>query len=254
MAETSSRAIEQRRFSSLMIYHPALESHGALRLTLGRSIAAATALEFGGGMWPSYRSEYVVHQNYYPAHVVDANLQRREDGFAHDIYVAEGSLLSGTKVLLLASPYVRLLQRLVGELDRRVGAPAIRYLNLDMPSIYKAFEKGSPGMTATKVTLQMLNEPGLELVSLTGRNPLNSDLHASLKEVAAPYALRTEVTIGEDRARVNLDRHGNLWWYQTDESKFRMTLMMLATLAELNALKTTLHMPLDRGELDDEPS
>ncbi|MGU7616658.1 hypothetical protein, partial [Klebsiella aerogenes] len=88
--------------------------------------------------------------------------------------------------------------------------------------------------------------------SLTGRNPLDSELHDQIKNVAAPYALRTEVILGDHKARVNIDRHGNIWWFQTDEAKIGIVLSLISRLASINSLRMTRTMPLDRAEPDDE--
>jgi len=149
--------------------------------------------------------------------------------------------------MVLASPYVRLLRQLDEELRVAVAnGPALRYLNIDMPRVFESFQSGKSSLTATKVTLEILDElENLELVSLTGSNPLNSKLHAQIKSVAEPYAIRVEYSNGLQRARLSVDRVGNLWWYQTDETKTRLIFLALDELIKMGAANVGLRLPLD---------
>jgi hypothetical protein len=128
-----------------------------------------------------------------------------------------------------------------------VEAP--QYLSVDMAALYGQLSgRDLPGVNVTKVTMQMLNEPTLELVSLAGKNPLHSELHAAIKDVAAPYSLRTELNSGEGRNRVNIDRHGNIWWFQVAEGRIAAALRFIDRLDEMQVFRRTRSRPLDRAE------
>lgn len=253
MAQVSAPLTDQRRFSSVLLVHPNLTDSKATVDYLQGSLSALADCKIQDDEWTANRCEYVSGRNYYPDSVGDPEARKRDHGYAHQVYVASRRLApSQTNMVLLASPYVRLLQRMVTDISRRLPAPGLQFYSLDMTGIYRAFEGRHVGLTATKVTLQMLSQPGLELVSLTGRNPLDSELHDQIKNVAAPYALRTEVILGDHKARVNIDRHGNIWWFQTDEAKIGIVLSLISRLASINSLRMTRTMPLDRAEPDDE--
>jgi hypothetical protein len=148
---------------------------------------------------------------------------------------------------------VRLLASITGNIRSRLDRPAPRYVSVNMTSVYEALSDGGVDqLTATKVTMQMLSEPTLELVSLAGRNPLHSELHAAIKKVAAPYSIRTEISGDSNKCRVNIDRHGNFWWFQAEEKRIVLPLSVIDKLDEAGALKLTRTRPLDRAEDEDD--
>lgn len=242
---TPTTSTDQRRFTSLIMSHARLNSlQSVAELVIGSPSHPIAEVDADG--WSVWRWEYIADRNHYPEHLVDVEQQRRDGGFAHDVYLAHRSF-KGDNYVLLGSPYVRLLHQVLDRIRTAIRAEAApRYAVVDMRRVYEAFQSGLPNMIATKVTLEMLAEPTLELVSLTGRNPLNSRLHAQIKDVAAPYAIRTEVNVNDQRARVNVDRHGNLWWYQTDESKTKNAIGFLDALLEIGAVRLSRLVPLDR--------
>lgn len=253
MASASPTMTDQRRFTSILIVHPEIREPATLAALIGARIEPVAASEAAGTPLGVERVEYVTQTNYYPDSVGDKEERRQPGGYPHQLYVARVRAgVSGVDAVMLASPYVRLLHRIVNELGRRIRGPALQFITLDMPAIYRAFARHTEGLVATKVTLQMLSQPGLELVSLTGRNPLDSELHEQIKEVAAPYALRAEVFAGEQRVRVNVDRHGNLWWYQTDEAKLAGVLKLIGLLSNIDSMRVSRTIPLERAEPDDE--
>jgi hypothetical protein len=148
---------------------------------------------------------------------------------------------------------MRLLSQLLRLLRSNLPGPAPQYLSVNMAATYAALSRGVEGVATTKVTWQMLGEPGLELVSLAGRNPLHSELHAALSAIAAPYSLRVDVD-GDDEqhCRINLDRHGNLWWYLASEKRMALPLMLIDTLERFDVLKKTRTVPLERAEGTDD--
>lgn len=249
MTETS--VYEQRRYTALLLQHPAVTGLPDLRRYLP-SLTEAKKLTFVKGSWSGHRVVFRANRSHYPRHLVDPDERRSEAGYAHDLYVGIRSVSGGTPLILIASPYTRLLQKVAGDLRQALPVPAPRYFAVDMPRVYSTIGAGRSGFVATKVTMQMLNEPALELVSLAGRNPLNSNLHAAIENVASPYSIRTEIAGASGPCRVNTDRHGNLWWYQTEEGRFVSPLEFVDALLEWDALKPVRTLPLARDQRDDE--
>lgn len=246
---------EQRRYTSVLVCHDDLRDFLALRKLLAGSVGSHRSVRLPETEWSIHRFEYLANRSLYPGHIVSAEDRRRGDRYAHDVYFATREPLRSlnTPVILLASPYVRLLSSITSDLRKKLDHPAPRYVSVDMASVYQTLSDGSVGeLTATKVTMQMLSEPTLELVSLAGRNPLHSELHAAIKKVAAPYSIRTEVSGENSKCRVNIDRHGNFWWFQAEEKRFALPLNVIDRLDETGSLKLTRTRPLDRAEDEDD--
>jgi hypothetical protein len=243
---------EQRRYTALVFQHDAVPDYNAFLKLLPSVRRAARVRLPKSSDWRAERFDYLAKTNLYPE-TVKIGANGNSNGFPHAMYYGGTSGLSTLTgpVTVIASPYVRLLNRVANDLRRKLPPPASRYLAIDMRRVYEAVAEGQPGITATRVTMQMLNEPTLELVSLAGKNPLHSDLHAALRKVAAPYSVRAEVEGDTGAARVNADRHGNLWWYQSDESRLERPLRLLEALDRWGALRVVRSLPLDRATEDE---
>jgi hypothetical protein len=241
-------AHEQRRYTALLVQHPRIRRLADLRRILGTTQTLAK-LSGSPRPWRAERCEVLAPRNLYPSHRREDDARRTDNGWhGHDVYLAvregDGDACFG----LIASPYTQLLKRMATALRDGLDGPAPRYLAVNMRTVYAALAEGASGLLATKVTMQMLNEPGLELVSLSGRNPLNSNLHAAIEHVASPYSIRTEVVGSDNQCRVNADRHGNLWWYQAEESRFPRALDFIEHLRDWSALNPVRNLPLSRAE------
>lgn len=244
---------EQRRYSAALIQHSSIGDFPALRSSLSNLVAKPKRLNSNDDFWTAFRAQYLLDRNLYPEHLVDRRRSAAQDRHPHDLYLGFRDLGrgGGGPTLLLASPYVRLLSTVTSALAANAPSPGVRFLKVDMSAVYAAMMTRSEHFRATRVTLQVLNEPELELVSLAGRNPLNSKLHAALTSVAAPYAVRSEIVGNQGRCRVNVDRHGNLWWYQPHERHFTLPLLFIDAMASWSALTSTRSMPLRRRSDED---
>jgi hypothetical protein len=241
---------EQRRFSSVLLSHPRLTDFASFAEILSNAGADHKRLALGRPTWSAERFEYLYFRSLYPESRHPPEMTRRDGGYAHQLYFAARGELASLRVpvVVLASPYVRLLAHVTAQLKEGLQGPALRYLAVNMRQVYQSFANAGPDMTPSRVTLQITNEPDLELVSLAGKNPLRSDLHAALSEVATPYSLRTDMSSGGVTCRVNLDRHGNVWWHQTGEEALAVPLLLVDRLEQLGALHLTRLFPLDRAE------
>ena len=250
MAE--DRIFERRRYWAVLIQHSSLQGLADLRKFVGFRIGESHRVALPKCGWRATRFEYLANHSHYPVHRYDPS-RNRDGGYAHDFYIAARSRLNGDNAgspLLIGSPYIRLLDQLMGELRRRLPGEAPQFSSFSMQETYQAFQAGIPEMAATRVTLEILNEPGelVELVSLSGKNPLRSDLHDAINKVAAPYSLRAEVQSDSGRSRVSVDRHGNFWWYLAGEDRLSNTLRLVDTLEALRVTKMTRSLPLDRAD------
>jgi hypothetical protein len=247
---------EQRRYSCVLLSHPQLDSFASVRRLLGAKIAASKKLVTTDPTWRVCRFEYINARSLYPATNTIVETRERPGGYAHDLYLGSQDTIGNEEYpsLFVASPYVRLLSAFMGSIRHSLGnAEATTYYAVHMQTVYDRVETSESSVSVTRVTLQMLNEPELELVSLTGRNPLHSTLHRAIKDVAAPYSLRAEIRGADGRpVRVNVDRHGNLWWHQTDDAKIAQPITLINSLISLNALKPTRNFPLDRADDEDQ--
>jgi hypothetical protein len=240
---------ENRRYSAVVFQHPSVKGLAEIKGAIAPSIGRASNLKsIGQGRWEVDRFEYLLDRSLYPKHLLDPESRKRRNGYAHDLYCAVPIRKSttGPAPILIASPYVRLLDTLFRNLRRSLPPPAPQFLSVDMPKVYEKFIAGETAMTAIKVTLQMLSEKTLSLVSMSGRNPLRSDLHQAIIRVAAPYSLRSLIVDEKGPCRVDVDRHGNFWWYQSDESTIRGALSFIDVLQSWNSLVPVRSLPLDR--------
>ena len=251
---TDQTVFERRRYSSVLFQHPSIIDSASLRKILGDSAGSAKSVNIKGSKWTVSRFEYLTSRSHYPSHRFSSADRRRDDGtFPHDFYVATARHFGDAPVILVASPYVRLLAAMFKTLRERLPSPAAQFHTVSMPEVYEAFATGISGMTATRVTMQMLDEPALELVSLSGRNPLNSNLHQAIEKVAAPYSLRAEVSaIKDQHTRVNFDRHGNFWWYLTAQERLVNALSLIDELHRLGLMDLGRSLPLDRADDEEE--
>jgi hypothetical protein len=235
---------DQRPFTAIVVRHSQLTSVADIPRLIG--VKPQPVAEFQAGEWTVWRWEYVHQRNLYPTKHIVLEERNRDGGWAHDLYVAQ-RLVGGVSYVVLASPYIRLLRQLNEDLTRAVAeANALMYLSVDMSKVFASFQTRATRLTATKVTLEILDElENLELVSLTGSNPLNSKLHAQIKAVADPYAIRVEIANGSEKARVSIDRVGNLWWFQTNEKKTRLVFEALDEVIAMDAIGVGRRLPLD---------
>lgn len=241
---------EHRRYSALLLSHADLGKFSGLEAVAGSALGNSTTVSVPKSKWKTVRFEYLTATDMYPPARTEGANRNRAGRFPHFMYCAISPMLPnlGSPVMFVASPYVRLLARLIKTTTKALPPPAPRYVQVDMAKAYAAFARPLAGMRATKVTLDMLvKAKDLELVSLTGEDPLRSDLHTAIKKVTSPFALRVDVDDEDGRTRVSADRFGNLWWYLSDEARLSSTFRLVDKLDELGVLKFGRSLPLDKA-------
>lgn len=251
-----SLAIERRRYSSVLIRDPSLDGLAAFKRLAGDLADEFLEIECTRPGWRVYRFGLIHNRSLYPSHLVDPRTLEREKGFAHATYLAvrDGGQ-SSSRLVVIASPYIYLLDKLTVRLEYGSrGNRRLKYCAVDMPRLYKEVGGGMSGLSATRVTLQIRGEPNLELVSLSGRNPLHSKLHNAIKSVAKPYAIRAQLSESPELCRLSIDHHGNVHWYQADETKIESALGLIERLRELDVLLDTDSRPLDKVDDEDASS
>lgn len=245
---------ERRRYSAVLLTHPSLKSINDVSACTEGQLSKSLSKITGIRGWSVARSEWLATRSHYPSHVVPAESRSRENGYAHDFYVAIRRPVSKNEapLVLVASPYVRLL----GSFLRKLGSqlrPGARFAALDLEAatnVFSSMPSTSP-FRVRRVTLQILSEVGrLELVSLAGRNPLHSDLIGLVtsNDVTRPYSFGVEVDRGNDSMRVNFDRHGNFWWYLSSESDLQGALRMVDEVIVDGLTIETRSLPLTKSD------
>lgn len=246
--------LESRRFSGLILSHVdwTTQDKALEAATTVPRIEASRHIEIAD--WIGRRVSYVASKNYFPKHMVADDVVASGDGFIQELYVAASSLVrDGVEepCLLIWAPYVRLMNSFLRDLTRHVGRPTPAYAIPRMQHLFQHFhDKSYPAMHVTRISVVDFGEPSVELVSLSGRQPLRSSLRLALKDTL-PYAVRIELTSGEAAAtNLHMDRYGNFWWYQRAESSAERVLNLLTVLSSEGLFSSTREIPTKRTSDD----
>ncbi|GAA3833479.1 hypothetical protein [Nocardioides panacisoli] len=170
-----------------------------------------------------------------------------DDGlYPHRVFVADATI-DGRPYHLVASPYVRFLAKCLKRLDDSRPMPLI-YFKPSMSDVFSHFETTRPTrLAATRISVLMEGDVGLEIVSLSGRNPLRSDLRHALLGVASPYAIRVKGTFIEKRpVNIHADRHGNIWCHLGSEEALINMAAFASVMIRNGHLAPTSSSPLLR--------
>ncbi len=207
-----------RPYFGLCLGGPRLKSIAGLRSRLGDLAGDIVDEPQVNRGWKAHRLE-IMHPDYlYPDS--DDRERKRGDEYAHDLYVlARSSAFGGNSQLVVLSPYVRLLHKVIDQIES-TGVPLPHYSAVGMEDLYGSLEEESlveegreplpTRFRASRITLQMDADDDLGIVSLSGASPLLSQLYKSLRAEASAYGIRVEVVSPEGAGRVHLDRFGNI--------------------------------------------
>ncbi|MFZ2526224.1 MAG: hypothetical protein WAX14_01025 [Rhodococcus sp. (in: high G+C Gram-positive bacteria)] len=178
------------------------------------------------------------------------NAVATQDGFVQELYAAFRHVETGGRtvpILVLVAPYVRLLNRILTQFTLNVGAPAVQYCTPVMEEVFGLFESTSfEWMDATRISVKDDSEPALDLVSLTGRNPLRSNLRRELLGLGPAYSIRLSVRLGASATNFHMDRFGNSWWYHRSDEDLTAALKVFDALLGSVAVNQGRHRPTYR--------
>jgi hypothetical protein len=246
---SGTRVFEARRYSAVLINDPDLPDVASVMRSLRVPKSRSTPIDIAVTDWTVARASIIGDTPHYPA----ANAHRTESGaYLTELYVAAPTD-SASSGVLLASPYVRLLATCLRDMASSVRRDVV-FVKPDMDALFTHFERTrTPHLSATRISVLMEGDVGLEVVSLSGRNPLRSDLRHALLKVASPYSIRIKGTYLDSRGtNMHADRHGNVWWYLSSEAALVNVLAMINVVRHGGMLSQTTSSPLKRAFQEDE--
>lgn len=249
MAASTERAF--RRFTAIAITHRNLRGTSDAAGPLGTSLVSPVTVPITPDGWSVVRMEYLARRKLYPDHVGDATRDRGTAGYAHDVYVASkdfGGRIG--PVVVLASPYVVFLHEMVAMIADKLDGPALQFLGIDMPTVYRALDASGDSAAVNRVTMQVIGEPNADVVALAGKRPLHSKIHETLEGVTVPYGIGVKVDFGGTDCRVGLDRHGRITWFQTAEDRIAHPLALLDRIKSERAVVKVRRFPLEKEPKD----
>ena len=241
---------QYRRYSAMLVKHPVLQStqdfyskFADVLKTRGRRILpASTKSDFR-------EFQYLRKSSLYPNAI--ANGPSANGLFPHYISVsaiAGASVKSDQHWLLVSAPYVRILREIDKQLRLRAKESTMVYLVPRIDRVFEFMSRYRPSLKATRITVQISGDVGVEQVTLTGRNPLRSDLVQALNSVAEPYSIRIDVTEPDEKVGVYLDRHGNFWWYLRSPKQLANVTRLVRELLDQKLTQIGVSVPLSRED------
>lgn len=240
-----------RRFSAIAFTHPDVHGwHDLEPLKRVMETSRSFPIDPTPHGWLASRIAVRSPRNYFTS-VSDSSLVT-EEGYVQEVYVAiykyqdSAEAVTRTAVLLMA-PYVRLLNRLITRVARLLDPAHLAFLTPDLDEVFTHFERSTiNGLRATRISVKDESEPTIELVSLTGRNPLKSNLRAELRRVGPAYSIRISVDSTSENTTVHLDRFGNCWWYHRSERDLAGPLSLFSELLSTVRINEGRHRPTYR--------
>lgn len=244
-----------RRYSAVLVAQPALPT---VATELQRTWVALTGDTIGQswsiGRWTAAHVRHLSLKNYYSSSLLDEADRKVPGGFVHDLIVAAtGS--SDDRYLLIAAPYVYFLSDCLRTLEAKVGQPRPWYQTVNLSRAFKVLaDPIGEEFRVRQFSVQHRGSSSADRLSVSGRNPLRSDLgHQFAAEAGdAAYGVRIESGTHEAfRTNVNCDRHGNLWWFHRGRGSLENVLACVDLLRTLHLVEETRLFPPDHKD-DDE--
>lgn len=238
-----SLLLQGRRFGAVAVpsrYVSKAMANGALYLA-----ESSTESEFTVAGWRAYRLASDFSNSYFST-VSKDQFAVGKDLFRQEYYVAVAP--DGIDVALIISPFVRLLDRILTRVSRVQDAQSpLTYAVPDLDEVFRAFEDEQFNfMTATRISVKKDEDPIVDLVSLSGRNPLKSNLREDLRKAGNAYSVRMAVGPKGQQINVYLDRFGNLSWFQRKEADLWAPLRALGALVEFVSINEVASRPTKR--------
>lgn len=228
----SGPTVCDRRFTALGFRLMTLEaSIGSLRNEFGSLLSDIRRCATFTGGWVLYEARYERVSSLYPSHVHDNGPVRGKNGrYSHDIFIAVGEMGSFGRVAWVLSPYQQILAEVNKLLLARPGSRAPQYVWADMKKMYSFLASNPNDVTVKRVILRIVTDSNAEIVSLTGRNPLQSDIHRSLAVTTLPFGAGAEIDAGGVKCRVTIRQVGIVEWYQYELSTIEYVIAYLISL------------------------
>lgn len=233
-----------RRYSAVVVADDRVTSMAALQGLAGSRFGRTRKLSADAGV-EAFRVELIDSAFRY-------STLPRPDGelFEHVGYVAFFGTSLG-RLTLLVSPFSRLLHRVVRDITGRLDPPVEGFLRTDVPALVRGVRQHDIALNpVSSITLRVQGDDGVDLVSLAGRLPIDSTMFETLEAtrvrvgkeqlpLARPYRVRVELrhNIGDKPPlRLNLDRHGNMFWYQAGSPTVGEVCLFLQQLCALDGI------------------
>jgi hypothetical protein len=257
VADGTDLAVDGRRYSAVAVSHHSLGSLADLAHCVDGLEIGSGKRSIGDQGVRAVRADWHHRQDLYPYGSTLRKSARRQgdDGrFRHQCFIAAIATKGSDRppTFVFASPHIRVVGGWCAELGNAVDNPRPRYAVPRLDTLFEDLGTKDTEYKATQITLQIPSDVDVEKVALTGKSPLISSLRASLAPVTRPYAVRLEVPReGRRPLRLHLDRHGNYWWYQANNSAFDLAAKTLASLLDDNYLSSTHDVPPRRVASDD---
>lgn len=237
---------EARRFTAIGFMHPSLRPDvKSIRDALGPSLGQVRKIDVGPDGWHTFHCEYERITSLYPADLVEARSRMRKSGrYAHDIFISLFDYGSLGSVMWVASPYIKLLDEIHSEASKRLIEPALQYTSANMKGVFALLAQGADSIAVKRVILRIISEENVELVSLTGKMPLHSDIHRGLSQSTLPYGVGAVVEFEDQRARVTVNRTGLVHWFQSEVKTLGCALSLVSMLSGADLLHQDRRYPL----------
>lgn len=244
--ETKSKKRLKRRYSSLLINSDGDVNFESILEKLDGKFKKTCTIDSTDLSIKILEYEYYSNKCYYPSDPITPSDSHAEL-YSHHVFVAEITLPNEKKYILVCSPYVRMLTEMMVAIYESINSqskgesaryPCVR------PLISKVSEKlkVSGEYDTSKITVANELENTLDFVTLSGRSPLKSELLDYIKDSCTPYSVQVVVNFidgSEKRSRLglNIDAHGNIWWFMRDERVMENICIFLKYLGINNMYK-----------------
>lgn len=160
-------------------------------------------------------------------------------------------------VVLIIAPYVRLLQRILSDLEHCLGQPRPWYLALDPSRAFRVLvDPPDEDAKVRQFSVQVRSGSSADRVSISGRNPLRADLGREFAEAAIANDVGYDVRLQISKfpgfsTNLNVDRHGNAWWFHRGPESLQNVLPGLDLLSQLDLMRWTRLRPPDHRDDED---
>jgi hypothetical protein len=237
--------LHARRFSAVLVARPeGVQLAQTLRQTCrianftGENISARPD-------WVIQRGNFTSSRSYFSNIPKDAFSVK--EGYAQGLYIGAANLIVDQlerPTILVATPYIRMLDEVVSKLAD-ASPTELEYLTPSMGGAFSFFhDRTFTWIDATRISVADDQDPGVSLVSLSGRHPLRSALRMDLEGTIGPaHSIRLTTSAAPNPTHVHVDRYGNFNWYLRDAAHMRNPVEAISLMSDAKLFKTTTTLP-----------